>query len=724
MSTAAASFSSSPTLASLIPRQSINNSLGIPGRFDSDDDLSRSEADFYASVAFMTDGDARGDPPQTEAALDHPPDESSLQLQENSETAIGQQPGHDDSFTSALPPLPDRDDSSLLPLSSDDGDRSGYDNQTLMEEKEMRRKLMEMESSFLPEPSTIEVPAANQNTGADDTYLVGVPSGDTTEPTKQDHPDQLLQAPEETSYIFASAEDQDQTPQTPDRESRNGAAMDDGATTPPSHHDGNTTTHEAMESSPAAAAASRTGSRGTSTLSENVGESSQVHHEDSADKPSMVESGRATQLTPRPLRTSARSLSPTPSESSRGNAGNGTVGVSGTGGRRGRRPKYLTSRQSAHRLSHSSVTTNNSETTNSDANFGADYALQSGGAAPGNSNQRKNLARSISLGSMASGVSGYGEENPVEKTSSNGPDAALQTLDEEEVSSQPYPEPFQQESSVKEPSPPVTPKARPPDSNFPTDTAIAERIKDIQVPSTFAKQFREDFGARGLSPERRTVATTPSFARSGRTMTLKEQSSTIDRLSKENFDLKMRIHFLSEALNKRSEEGIKEMISENVELKSGKLKLQKDNQSLRRKIRDLEKQLKDQQSDKDSMANHDPEGSDDDDRDHAQDEETLLLRERVETYELEIEKLRSESIARESEKRRLAEMVKSLSDGRPAGSDVGAREERVRCLRFLPAFLQADVIYRTCGKICSMLKQRPVSRPRRRTEGFEMKRNA
>lgn len=629
--------------------------------------------------------DARGDPPKSESGFDHPRDESSLQLQENSETATGQ-PGLDDSFTSALPPLPDRDDSSLLPLSSDDGDRSGYGNQTLLEEKEMRRKLLEMESSFLPEPSTIEVPPANQHAGADDTYLVGVPSGDATEPTKPGHPDELFQAPEDASYTFESAEDQDQRPQTPREEPGNGSTVDVAAT-PSENHEGNTAMQETMESSPAAAAAARVEGRDASTLSENVGESSQVSHEESADKSSMLESEQALQLTPRPPKNS-RSLSPTQSRSSRDNAGSGSGGVSGAASRRGRRPKYLTSRQSAHRLSHSSVTTNNSETTNSDAHLGADYALQSGGATPGNPNQRKNLERSVSLGSMASGVSGYGEENPVEtRNSSGGLDGALQTLDEEEV-----PAPFQQELPAKEPSPPVTPKARPPDNNIPTDTAIAERIKDIQVPSTFAKQFREDYGTRGLSPEKRTGAATPAFARSGRTMTLKEQSSTIDRLSKENFDLKMRIHFLSEALNKRSEEGIKEMISENVELKSGKLKIQKDNQSLKRKIRDLEKQLKDQQSDKDSMVNHDPEGSEDDDRDHAQDEETLWLRERVETYELEIEKLRSESIAREGEKRRLAEMVKSLSDGRPAGSDVGAREERVRCLWFLPVFFQADVI--------------------------------
>jgi len=276
----------------------------------------------------------------------------------------------------------------------------------------------------------------------------------------------------------------------------------------------------------------------------------------------------------------------------------------------------------------------------------------------------------VSLGSVASGVSGYGDENSLQKKNSVGGPEGLETLDEEEP---PLSTIAPEDSPGKGLSPPATPKARPP-NYFPTETAIAERIKEIQIPSTFAKQFREDHGSsRGLSPDKRTGPT--AFARSGRSMTLKEQSSTIDRLSKENFDLKMRIHFLSEALNKRSEEGIKEMISENVELKSDKLKLQKDNQVLRRKIRDLEKQLRDQQSDKESMTNHDPDGSDDD-RDQ-RDEEMHWLRERVETYEIEIEKLRSESIVRESEKRRLAEMVKSLSDGRPVGSEVGAREERV-----------------------------------------------
>jgi predicted nucleic acid-binding Zn-ribbon protein len=194
-------------------------------------------------------------------------------------------------------------------------------------------------------------------------------------------------------------------------------------------------------------------------------------------------------------------------------------------------------------------------------------------------------------------------------------------------------------------------------------------------------------------------------------MTLKEQSSTIDRLSKENFDLKMRIHFLNEALNKRSEEGIKEMISENVELKSDKIKLQKENQGMKRTIRNLEKQLKDSQSNKGGV---DTEGetSEDDKRNDVEEEELIFLRERIETYEVEIERLRTESIVRESEKRRLAEIVKSMGENRPADSEAGAREERVRSIRSLIEIKLT--IARKCGKTCLMLRRPLVSRLRMR----------
>lgn len=598
---------------------------------------------------------------------------------------------HDDSFLP--PPLPDRDDSSLLLLSSeDDGDHERGDNQTFLEEKEMRRKLMDMESSFLPEPSTIDMNAA---TNEDDTYLVGVPekyaNAPPPNPTQPEDQSQLSIG-DETGHDFTSIQEDDvPAPQTPRQSAGEGnTTIDMETTTPAGHpperqHEDETTILENPFSSPAAQAAARNENRNLSgSVLENTGagQKYQDGENPSADKSVTPQSRRSSQQ----MRTSSQSgKSKIFHDSSDGEmAPRATV-------RRGNRPKYLNSRQSAQRLSYSSIATTNTEATHSDATLGADYALQSGGAAPESASdaqpgQHGNLARSVSLGSVASGISGYSDENPLDKSNKNpagASDSGLHTLSEEghtsqsRPSSRPAPGSPQQETSTED-TEPMTPRARPSEHSLPTDTAITERIKDIQVPSAFSRQFREELGHRALSPERRTGPTsTPAFGRSGRSMTLKEQSSTIDRLSKENFDLKMRIHFLNEALNKRSEEGIKEMISENVELKSDKLKIQKDNQGLKRKVRDLEKQIKDQQSDKESMVNHDPEGSDDEQRDSMQNEEILYLQERMETYELEIERLRSESIARESEKRRLAEMVKSLSNGRPIGSDVGSREERV-----------------------------------------------
>ncbi|KAK1146682.1 hypothetical protein N8T08_002755 [Aspergillus melleus] len=676
--------------------------------FGVEDEHSPVQDNFGGAADFMVQEDAPGDPPQdtmdtTGAQPTREEAVSDEKQNENPTEPNDEQIGYDDTNASFdLPPLPDHDDNSLLPLSSEEGDHERAADQTMMEEREMRRKLMDMESSFLPEPSTIEVTAPNPSAGADDTYLVGIPVENAPEPTKPDNTELSLVAPDgEFIRDMAWSNDGISIPQTPNLrpEDDNTADLETTPAASSDRHGDNTTMLEMIHSSPAAEAAARTVNRNQSIISEETHENSQTSLDESTEMSSVPNADQSLQPQDDNHRATSRSLSPTQAKTSQTEDGNDIEAASRTNSQRGDRPKYLTSRHSAHRLSYSSAASYNTEMTASDATLGADYALQSGGAVPTNpsgtqSGQRNNLARSVSLGSMASGISGYSDENFMEKRNPSGTtEGGLHTLDEEGPQSRPgssYPQQHQQQPylhdhqeqysqspqpAVEDPSGPITPRAKHHDDSFPTDTALAERVKDVQVPSTFVRQFREDYGGRGLSPDKRGGAT-PAFAKSGRTMTLKEQSSTIDRLSKENFDLKMRIHFLNEALNRRSEEGIKEMISENVELKSDKLKLQKDNQQLKRKMRDIEKQLKDQQSDKESMVNHDPEGSDEEDRDPAQDGEMLYLRERVETYELEIERLRAESIARESEKRRLAEMVKSLSDGRPMGSDVGAREER------------------------------------------------
>jgi hypothetical protein len=661
------------------------------------------------------------------------------------ETAVQQQLDHDASITSlpSLPPHPittDRDESvigraeaavegeeSSLLISSETDDLRRQNNQTLVEEKEMQRKLMDMESSFVPEPSTIEVAPVGGDglptTGADDTYLVGVPMGGnqdalatttTTTPIDKeeaqledtaDIEDEELAATEEESRIpDATPEDavtegdmhtptvehevseldgqQEQHQDYSESENARETTLDLDITPvlPSESGEGNTSILEIPASSPTAAAAARTESRGLISATSTDGEV-----DEPTGRPSHlnVQNEDIDDATPKSKRTLSPAW-PGPlgpfGDSNNGNENDDDSSTPASESKR-TRPRYLTSRQSIHRFSTSSVNSTTTDTTTSDATLGADYALQSGGAVPGNSQgvRHKDLSRSISLGSMASGISGYSDESPLDKRNFSGvTDGVLHTLDEEDPSPQSRPQSSSKELNSGNPAP-ETPRAKPRDPTFPPDTVVIDHVKDIQVPATssFSRQFRENYGP-GLTPDKRAGAPTPGFGRSGKNMTLKEQSSTIDRLSKENFDLKMRIHFLNEALNKRSEEGIKEMISENVELKSDKLKLQKENQGLKRTVRDLEKQLKDrdQQSDKDSMVNHDPAASDDEDRNIAAEEEIFYLKERIETYETEIERLRSESLVRESEKRRLAEMVKTLGERSVVGSEVGSREER------------------------------------------------
>ncbi|EAS36703.3 anucleate primary sterigmata protein B [Coccidioides immitis RS] len=605
-------------------------------------------------------------------------------------------------------PENDYDSSSILPLPAihisnddsithniantddhDEGDLS-IPNRTTVEEGEMHRKLMDVESSFLPEPSAIRVGEGPM--GLDDTYLVGVSPAESSRVEEQNNPSS---SPSRTPPTDAhGAPEQEQIAELEPSVFEDEDSVGNLGDTPldQSKVSVNTTSLETPLSSPTAAAAARTMSRAFSATT-SIGNEGENNHGEGHNKPEgNADAGiEDTEATPRRSRTCQRrsfSLSRSLSSRRRGDptdgdtseAGNSQVTAGTPSDRRRKRPKFLTSRQSSHRYSTSSV---NTDTTSSDAHIGVDYALQSGGAVPANNDlrphgdrkQTRELSRSTSLGSMASGISGFSDENPLERRGFSGiSEPNLHTLDEEDAASQSRPTSSGKTAEADDDAVPTTPKAKAIDQPLPTDTVIAQHVQDIQVPGTFARQFRESNLNLGLSPDKRGVPT-PGFSR-GKNMTLKEQSSTIDRLSKENFDLKMRIHFLNEALNKRSEEGVKEMISENVELKSDKLKLQKDNQSLRKKIRELEKQLRDHgEGEKGDVKDEGASGSEEE-RATMEEEELIYLQERLETYEIEIERLRSESIARETEKRRLAEMVKSLSDGRVVGSEAGAREER------------------------------------------------
>ncbi|KAL2151616.1 hypothetical protein VTH82DRAFT_6714 [Thermothelomyces myriococcoides] len=337
-----------------------------------------------------------------------------------------------------------------------------------------------------------------------------------------------------------------------------------------------------------------------------------------------------------------------------------------------RRPKFLRSRMGSERSSASSLVTDpDSDVT---VGAGADYALQSGGAVPSSGLPRSfsnPLSRSISMGSMASGIEDLHE-------SSAPAFGQLETLEEVDDSSPPQPAAPKREPNR---NPLQTPKpTKTAALDAPTDTVIARHVRDVQVPESLAKEYKNRGGL--VTPARPGTSDAGGFgtsttSRHGRSLTLKEQSNTIERLSKENFDLKLKVMFLSDRLDKLSEEGIKEMISENVELKTGLAVLQRDNKMLRRRVKELEKQLKDEEerpgTAKSAQSDDDPSAAYDQ-MAREREEEITYLREQLEEYVTEIERLKNENLNKEAEKRRMAEVVRAL--GERAGERLGEHLER------------------------------------------------
>jgi hypothetical protein len=526
----------------------------------------------------------------------------------------------------------------------------------------IHKKLMDVESSFLPEFSHLAGPNGRTD-GADDTVAFGVPNENPAVRQKPIASDVLSPIQEPTNEFFDYTQSGLQSPQTPPGAYKTPAPEQQRLRYNPDHGSQkktpeapNTSDLETMSSSPTAAAAARTVSRvqsmatmgGYETADERLPQGS--NESDDEDH----------EVTPRKNQDSS-SLNVSPTRQTHGNDGN-LDSKTEFPESRSKRPKYLNSRASHQRLSYSSLASTGTDA--SDATLGADFALQSGGALPEPRLQRKGkmtLSRSTSLGSIMSGISAASDEDGKARKEGFGTVRDLSTLQEEST----------QSSLIRSPARgPLTPKASINTLSMPTDTVIANNVREIEVPGTFARQYRQQQQDRNQSPEKvlSMAGMTPGPKKG---MTLKEHRSTVERLGKENFDLKMKIHFLDQALQSRSEDGVKEIISENVQLKTDRLRMEKDNHSLKKQIRELQKKLDARES-----PSADQGYGTDEERSPTAEEEVAYLRERLETTEIEIEKLRSESMARESEKRRLAEMVRSLGDTRTATSDVGSREER------------------------------------------------
>ncbi|KAI1264530.1 hypothetical protein F5Y18DRAFT_83372 [Xylariaceae sp. FL1019] len=551
-----------------------------------------------------------------------------------------------------LPQTPPSEDSSLLDTTRIKNEDDYMDS--IDDEDRVRAHLQDVESSFLP-PLSPTIPVNGRDAGVDDTYLFdAVPRKTVTPapttsmiPKSESKPSTPLSVPLKTepqSSVSPTAaltpEESHSTPPTPLDQPLHESEPSLLPEPQPnvSNHDNDTTgTASEAPSSPTPAIATSAASKGTSIAHDVVDQEPPSEYENT--DPSIHQD---TSFTSNPTLLH---------KSSDTNMNRLSVGTAASGNSLNvaKRPKFLRSRNTSQRSSTSSFLTNDDVESDVTVSLGADYALQSGGAAPAFGLQRSasnTLARSISMGSILSGFDDSAEGG------ANG----LETL--EEVDS-PVHDRYPDNTFA-------TPKAKNSPLSAPTDTVIARHVQNVEVPESLAREYKTKGGlSTPIQSLRKEHTPAPGTGR-GRNMTLKEQSSTIERLSKENFDLKLKVMFLSDRLDRISQDNIKETISENVELKMSLAVMQRDNKMLRRQVKELEKKLHEDE-DRPSTARS---GFSSDGRTtptfgaatHAAEEEVYILREQIEEYVQKIERLKTDNLTSEVEKRKLAETVKTMGD--------------------------------------------------------------
>ncbi|KAL9637845.1 MAG: hypothetical protein Q9164_001943 [Protoblastenia rupestris] len=587
----------------------------VPGGFDTDDDLSPLKTSFDDDESRRMDGPKQLD--------ESPTGEETGRRNTPSEEGVSLMAGEDDTF---------------------------------LQEKEMRRRLEDFDSTFLQEVSPVaKAPASPSREQPPETFS----HSDATLTLQGSSDDESSKVPHEAGPGQNEMSDSPATPSglyytpAPNRPTQLSPGSEE---TSLSQDHENASSFEPMSPSPSAAAAARNISRVVSVNSagdETVDES----------KGGILLDQQVTPTRDPRQSSTPQTGSPTPTKPSAAPVGESQKITEpldehkNSPSQSRRRPPHPNSRKASERSSYSFRTTTSTEG-GSDVTIEADYALQSGGAVPQSgkiTSRPTDFSRSVSLGSMASGISSISDSEGRIKTTDGG----LYKFDVFEHGGEPQ-----------------TPTASTRNLTTPTDTIVAQRVRDVEVPATLAREY--DNRRRLSSPEKRLGAPTPVGGRNANNLTLKEQSNTIDRLMKENWNLKLKITFLDEALNRKSDESIKAMISENVDLRTAKFQTSKEIRELKRVMRDLERKLKEKSDELAQKASASPP----EDLNHGRDEEAFVeleeevtyLRERTTTYNDEIEKLRHEKFVQETEKKKLAEVVQRMSEtGR--GTDIGAREE-------------------------------------------------
>jgi len=127
-------------------------------------------------------------------------------------------------------------------------------------------------------------------------------------------------------------------------------------------------------------------------------------------------------------------------------------------------------------------------------------------------------------------------------------------------------------------------------TNVPIDASLYGGNRSY-VERTPIPQVDEDTGASTplVMPQRRGGDKGPLH--DGNQLSLREQENVIDRIEKENFGLKLKIHFLEEALRKAGPGFSEAALKENTELKVDKVTMQRDLQKFKKQLVNAEKDL-------------------------------------------------------------------------------------------------------------------------------------
>ena len=557
-------------------------------------------------------------------------------------------------------------DNSIVTASSETGGIALPEEASTLEEREIRKRLMDEDSTFLPPLSPFT------GSGRYDTLTSGSfrSSPDTVteerganeQPFDEISPKTSIQQPIRQSPKAGSSPASPQaSPDTPPGMYQTPAP---GREESP---------QESTSSSPTAQAASRRLSRPTSMTSINGIKSAKDEKQIvPPEEPKLVDGEQTPRESPSRQSTGSRPTeTPTPKQMAFEDLNSGMDGDTESTDldsmRSRKRPKYFSSRVATQTSSFSTYTTTSTQGDN-DVTVGADYALQTGGAAPfgGSTSTRPRMdySRTASLGSMASGISGLSDDGRMGPRT--GMEVGMHTLSEDGPST------VNEEGSFA----PKTPSIVSNSTEIPTDTVLAQRVKDVEVPASAAREYRDRH--RPSSPDKRIAAPNPSISRNGRNLTLKEQSGTIDRLTKENFDLKMKITFLNDSLNKRSPEGVASLVNENADLKAAKVASAKEVRDLKRSIRDLERSLRRREAELDEISRNPVQethqGTLEQDLSSPEMDELVFLRKRVVRYDVEIEKVRHEKYEQKRETDKLARL---LDYRRNHGTDAAVQEEIV-----------------------------------------------